>query len=74
MSRYEARVDGDRVILIDRVGDQSKVVTLPAEFGEALIEHAQAFLDAGLARFGSMEAFERACLWMLDFERLAQSV
>jgi hypothetical protein len=70
-SRYEARTEGNRVICIDRVGVNHAIYDFTDEQGQAIVDAAQRFLDAGIARYGSLDAFDRACRWMIDAERVA---
>lgn len=73
-SRYSAHTDHrnpNRIVLVDSLSENHAVVDLPAAFGDALIEQAQAFLDAGVARYGSVDAFDKACRWYLDITKAA---
>lgn len=70
-SRYEARTEGSRVIVIDSLGENHAVCDFTAAQGQAIVDAAQRFLDAGIARYGSLDAFDRACRWMLDLEKAA---
>lgn len=67
-SRYEARTDGNRVICIDKLSTNHAIYDFTDAQGQAIVGAAQRFLDAGIARYGSLDAFERACRWMNDAE------
>lgn len=70
-SRYQARSEGNRIIAVDSLSENHAVYEFTDEQGQAIVDAAQRFLDAGIARYGSLEAFDRACRWMLGAERLA---
>jgi hypothetical protein len=74
-SRYEAHIDPanpKRVICVDRLAEHHAVVTFTDAQADALVNAAQRFLDAGIARYGSLDEFDRACRWMLDLEKFAK--
>jgi hypothetical protein len=70
-TRYEARTEGNRVICIDRLSENHAIYDFTAEQGQAIVDAAQAFLDAGIARYGTLDKFDRACQWTLDVEKSA---
>jgi len=67
-SRYEARTDGNRVICIDRLSTNHAIYDFTDEQSQAIVDAAQRFLDAGTDRYGSLDAFDRACRWALEAE------
>lgn len=70
-SRYTARTEGNTVVVIDALSENHAVYSFTDEQGQAIVDAAQRFLDAGIARYGSLDAFDRACRWMLDAEKVA---
>lgn len=67
-SRYEARTDGNRVIVIDGVGHNSKVVEFTPEQDDALFARISDFFNAGVERYGSVDEFTRALRWHNDLK------